>query len=296
MALMRAATAAVLLGLAANAALALPLWELTGTANRITLLGSIHILRETDYPLDPALADSLAAADVVIMELDLDDLDPTESAGLIASLALDPDGRNLQELIGGRSWQRATRDAQALGIDLAPLLPFEPWYAAVLVTQLRLAQLGFDPALGIEARMAGEARRAGKEIRGLETLAGQLGALDRLSAAAQREFFQSTIEEAATFGTEADRLIRAWKAGDLRALDRELLAPVRRQPDVYRSLIVERNVAFTAAILALADDGTDYLVIVGALHLVGADSVLRMLERRGLKSQPIGRGNRGNGD
>ena len=42
--------------LQAAAAPALPLWEITGTRNRIVLLGSIHFLRAADYPLAPAIA------------------------------------------------------------------------------------------------------------------------------------------------------------------------------------------------------------------------------------------------
>ena len=45
--------------LAAGSALALPLWEITGTRNHVVLLGSIHTLRPSDYPLDPAITAAL---------------------------------------------------------------------------------------------------------------------------------------------------------------------------------------------------------------------------------------------
>ena len=60
----------------APVAAALPLWELTNTSNRIRLLGSIHFLRAADYPLDPAITAAFDDADVVLMEIDMDDLDP----------------------------------------------------------------------------------------------------------------------------------------------------------------------------------------------------------------------------
>jgi hypothetical protein len=217
----------------------------------------------------------------------MDDLDPVASAGTIAALAQDGKGRTLEELLGPRAWKAASAEARALGLDLAPMAPFEPWYAAVAITQLRLAQLGFDPSLGIESRMAADARRTGKEIRGLETLEEQLGTLDRLSADAQREFLQSTLEEAGEVGEMADDMIAAWKAGDVAALDADLLGGVREQPEVYRALIVRRNQNFAAAIAALVDGQKDYLVVVGALHLVGPDSVLRLLERDGVASRQV---------
>ena len=275
------------LSLQVTAAPALPLWELTGTSNRITVLGSIHFLRADDYPLAPAIMSAFDQADIVLMEIDMDDLDPVASAQTIAVLARDPGGRTLPELLGAQAWKAASAEARALGLDLEPMAPFEPWYAAVVVTQLRLAQLGFDPSLGVESRMAADAERKGKEIRGLETLESQLGALDSLSADAQREFLQSTLEEAGEVGDMADDMIAAWKAGDVQALDADMLGSVRDQPEVYRALIVRRNRHFAEAIGELADGKKNYLVVVGALHLVGPDSVLRLLERDGHASRQI---------
>lgn len=276
--------------LQAAAAPALPLWEITGTRNRIVLLGSIHFLRAADYPLAPAIASAFDQADVVLMEIDMDDLDPAASARTVAALAQDTRGRTLPELLGPGAWKAASAEARELGLDLAPMTPFEPWYAAVVVTQLRLAQLGFDPSLGVESRMAADAQRLGKEIRGLETLESQLGALDSLSADAQREFLQSTLEEAGEVGDMADDMIAAWKAGDVRALDADLLGSVREQPEVYRALIVRRNEHFANAIGDLVNGRKNYLIVIGALHLVGPDSVLRMLERQGVASRQIGGG------
>jgi len=275
-------------GLFATAAPALPLWELTGTDNRIMVLGSIHFLRPADYPLAPAIMAAFDQADIVLMEIDMDDLDPVANAKTVAALAQDSKGRTLPELLGPGAWKAASAEARTMGLDLTPMTPFEPWYAAVVVTQLRLAQLGFDPSLGVESRLAADAQRLGKEIRGLETLESQLGALDNLSTDAQRQFLQSTLEEAGEVGDMADDMIAAWKAGDVKALDEDLLGGVRDQAEVYRALIVRRNEHFADAIGDLVDGKKNYLIVVGALHLVGPDSVLKMLERDGVASRQIG--------
>jgi uncharacterized protein YbaP (TraB family) len=273
--------------LATGSAVALPLWEIIGTRNHVLLLGSIHTLRPSDYPLDPAIAAALDEADVVYMELDMDDLDPAASASTIAALARDPRGRQLPELLGAAAWTGAVEQGKKIGMDLTTLAPFEPWYAAIVITQLRLAELGFDASSGVESHIVASAAESGKEIRGLETLEGQLKTLDALSPAAQRTFLELTLEEAASIGDEVDDMVAAWKAGDSPALEREMLDSVREQPEVYRNLILKRNEAFSRAIAGLANDSQDYLVVVGTLHLVGADSVLSMLAREGLKTRPV---------
>ncbi len=287
MSIKNAATLFITVWLAAGSVSAVPLWEITGTRNRVLLLGSIHTLRPSDYPLDPAITAALDEADIVYMELDMDDLDPAATAGTLAELARDPRGRQLPELLGPAAWSDALKQGQKIGLDLTPLVGFEPWYAAIIVTQLRLDQLGFDPSLGVESQIVVNASKSGKQIRGLETLAGQLQALDTLSPAAQRTFLQLTLEEAATIGDEVDALVSTWKAADAPALDREMLDSVRQQPEVYRSLIVRRNQAFSKAIARLANDTNDYLIVIGTLHLVGPDSVLNMLARDGLQTRPV---------
>lgn len=283
-----AARAFLILGFVWTAAApALPLWQLTGTSNRIMVLGSIHFLRAADYPLAPKITAAFAGADVVVMEIDMDDLDPVGNARTIAALARDSKGRLLPELLGAEAWRAASAQALGLGLDLKSLAPFEPWYAAIVVTQQRLTQLGFDQSLGVESTLTADAKRQGKEIRGLETLASQLGILDALSPEAQRGFLKSTLDEAAEVGDAADGMIADWKAGDVRALNADLLDSVRDQPELYRVLIVRRNEHFARAIGKLQNDPKNYLIVVGALHLVGPDSVLRMLARDGIRSIQI---------
>lgn len=277
----------------ATGAQAAPLWELTGTSNRIVLLGSVHLLRGGDDGLDPLIAEALDEAEVLVMELALDGLDPVESAATLVRLAVDPDGRTLDELLGAKAWTESLALADEVEIDLRQLAGFEPWYAAVMVTQLRLAQLGFDPALGVESRLTGEARSAGKEIRGLETLEDQLRTLDSLSAEAQRQFFLTTIGEAATVEDQIDDVVAAWRTGNTAALEKNLLEDIASQPEVYRNVVVDRNRHFATEIAGLANDRRDYLVVVGVLHLVGRDSVLAMLREAGHGTRQLGdRGNR----
>ena len=60
-------------------------------------------------------------------------------------------------------------------------------------------------------------------------------------------------------------------------------------PDLYRPLTVERNRKWIPQIEQLLDDRDDYLVVVGALHLVGTDSVIDLLERKGYKVKQLSR-------
>jgi uncharacterized protein YbaP (TraB family) len=266
---------------------ALPLWEIQGTANRIQLLGSIHFLRPDDYPLPAAISRAYDQADVLVMEVDLANLDPLKAQTVMQRLAIDPDGRSLQDALGARSFSAARTRAAALDIDLTGMQPYEPWFAALQITQLRLIQLGFEPGFGIEARLLQRAARDGKDIVGLETLEEQLSTLDSLPERAQHAFLLQTLEEAAEVELILNDVVRAWRNGDTPTLERELLTGMKDQPDLYQSVLVSRNRNWTEQIAGFARERKNYLIVVGTLHLVGEDSVLEMLEAAGYASRQI---------
>ena len=77
----------------------LAMWQIDGVNNSVYLLGSIHMLREEDYPLPSAIYTAYEEAEVLIMELDMDDLDPVADQALAIDLGLIKDGRALRDLM-----------------------------------------------------------------------------------------------------------------------------------------------------------------------------------------------------
>jgi hypothetical protein len=268
---------------------ALPLWEIQGTSNQIRLLGSIHFLRPQDFPLPEAITNALMDADVVIMELDLTTLNPITVQTVMLDKAIDPNGRSLEDLLDSRSYRKAQRLAAAVDIDLSTMRQYEPWYAALQITQLRLMQLGFDGSFGVETQILMQAIQHGKDLGGLETLEAQLDSMDSLPMDAQREFLMVTLEEAAAAGEMLDEIIDAWKSGDTAELEDNLLRDLSANSQLYDQLIVQRNRNWTKSIVSFTEDSRNYLIVVGALHLVGDDSVLKMLNDAGFSTRQIKR-------
>ncbi len=265
----------------------LPLWELEGGSNRVLLMGSVHFLRPSDYPLREGLQQAYDIADTLVMEIDMTKVDQMQSQATIAALSLDPEGRSLQDLVGETDYARAAELAGSINIPIMTFSQFEPWFAALSITQLRMVQLGFDPSWGVEAMLTRKAVTEGKSLGGLETLEEQLGFLDGLSASTQSTFLLQSLEDAATVQNEVEAIVEAWSNGDTAALETSLLKGVDDVPELYDALLVRRNRNWVAPIAALRDQPGNYLVIVGAMHLVGEDSVLAMLEEQGIGSRQL---------
>ena len=257
------------------------IWELQGRGGSVLLLGSIHMMRESDYPLPDNVTAAYGRSDKIIMELDMDDLDPIVAQSLITSIGMLDDGRSLRDVMGARDYERASRKLSTMGLELDMLAALKPWFVSITVMNLQMMSAGFLPQYGLEQFVTGLARRDGKPIEGLETMEYQLGVFDGLSEKTQTRMLLQTLDEAAELDSQLEVLTKAWRDGDQKRMARELAGSFDPYPDVYRDLVVTRNREWVDRLIEVADTGPDTLVVVGALHLVGRDSVVELLIDRG---------------
>ena len=285
---MKRLLAAGLLGLIASVGSAddsghpLTLWRADGANNSIYLLGSIHLLREQDHPLHNAIDAAFADADIIVMELDMDDLDPAYTQAAFNRAGVMTDGTTLKDLMGDGPYAQAEEAASVIDIPLDMLAQSEPWLAAITVELMALYRIGFNPMLGVEMTITNRATAAGKPIEGLETVDEQLDFLDSLPLDAQREMLLQTLIESAGLSESIDGMIDAWHHGDIETLERDLLSTIEQQPELHAALLVNRNRRWVETIAGWVDDDRNYLVVVGALHLVGEHGVPALLANRGI--------------
>ena len=273
---------------AAAAAGDLPLWLIEDADNRVWVLGSIHLLREQDYPLPEPMQAAYEDAETLVMELDMDALDAVSAAVAMSSRAVVPDGGTLASLMGAEAYARAKATAADAGIDLDRFRGTEPWYAALTITQMQLARHGYDPRYGVDAHLAARARDDGKPVDGLETFEEQIQFFDELPLDLQSDLLFEALSEIRDLAAGMNETVAAWRRGDGDYLADVLLQELRAYPELYDTLVVERNRRWAPRLAGLLEGDGDYLVIVGTLHLVGPDSVLEFLAARGLVATQVG--------
>jgi uncharacterized protein YbaP (TraB family) len=263
------------------------MWVAEGASNRVYVLGSVHLLRKQDHPLPSVIDEVYDDAETLYMELDMDDLDPLLMQATINRLGLLDEDTSLRDVMGDELYAEAAAAATDLDIPLEMLERAEPWFAAITVEQLALARIGFNPSYGVEMHLLQKASKDGKPIQGLESVEQQLGYLDGLSPGAQRDLLMQTLTEAAGMREIMDDLILAWRSGDIDYLGQTLLDDVSGYPELYETIVVSRNRLWADTIDELLERGEDYLVVVGALHLVGEDGVPQLLQRRGVRIEQM---------
>jgi hypothetical protein len=256
-------------------------WEVKGKHNIVYLLGSVHMLKAVDSALPPEALRAYAASKVLVMELDLNGAGDEALLDSSAELETLPEGQTLAEAIGPQLYAQLLARTQPLGLEPEVVSHFQPWFAALMVQQLELTKSGFDAAAGVDEQLALMAQADAKPIIGLETMDEQLGFFVHLSLEQQRQFLRSTLQDAATAESESNAVVSAWQHGDTVKLEQLLREGSKDSPDIYRLLTTDRNRRWLPKIVQLLNGDDNYLVIVGALHLIGHDGVVDLLQRQG---------------
>lgn len=269
------------------------LWKVSDADNAVYLLGSFHLLRESDYPLSEEVYEALEEAETVLFEIPPGDMASPQAAQAMLAAALRRDGTLLDSELPAdlaerlRGWIADNREALAAAqIPEYALQGLEPWFVGLLVSQLTLAELGMKPELGLDRHLAARAREQGKPTGGLETMDAAIAVLDGLSAEVQRQLLEESLQSAQS--AEALELHAGWRDGKLAVLERAAREMRERQPDLYRRINLERNSAWLEQLDArLRESREDTLAVVGALHLAGDDGLVERLRAKGYRVERV---------
>jgi uncharacterized protein YbaP (TraB family) len=258
-------------------------WEVTGKHNKLWLFGSVHVLHSSDMALPPVANQAYGESEVIVEELNIEEMigDAFSAAG--QRIQMLPEGQTLTAAVGPELYARLQQEARKLGLDLDFMQRMQPWFVALQIQSLRLMRAGFNPVNGVDMQIAIRARQDGKPLRGLETVADQMDIFAGLSMAEQREFLRGTLDEDDS-AAQLREITAAWRRGDVQMLGEELRKGAAEAPALFKKLTIDRNLRWLPEIeKMLQDRDRDYLVVAGALHMVGRDGLVELLRSKGYK-------------
>jgi hypothetical protein len=260
------------------------LWRVDGPKGRVFLFGSFHLLPANVKWRTPVLDSALNEAGVVVFETDLAGAqDPQVEQALIAKHGLLPPGQTLRGVLSTSTYAELERTATGLGIPPPSLAPLRPWLAAVTLGVQFVINQGFDPNNGVEQQVVAWAKANGKGVVSLETNESQLRVFADLTREQEIALLAVTLRQVRETPKMLGELLAAYRKGDLAALERILNIGFDDFPVLRRRILKDRHDKWLPRIEKMIADGRTYMIIVGAAHLVGPDSVIAMLRAKGVK-------------
>lgn len=263
------------------------LWKVKGDHNTMYLLGSIHVLSKHAYPLKPALERAFEDANQVVFEIDLTQFTPRSFRQEFKRTALYPSRQSLSKKLSPGTIELLKSVLPDYGLTLDKVERFKPWFLAEWLSSRALEMAGFSDRLGVDFYFYHKAKAAGKPVLGLETLRDQAQIFDSFNDQESELYLVSTISGLPAYAVMVGRLVDAWKDGDVGLLDQLLNQDKRSDPTTHDVLFSKRNSKWMPEIERFAHESENYLIIVGAGHLVGDDGVVAQLKRAGYSVQQL---------
>lgn len=263
------------------------LWKVEGKSNTVYLLGSIHLLKESDYPLPGVIENAFTNSKVAAFETDIGEMESPEAQMKLLSKATLPPGETLEQQLSPKVYGAFTNYAREAGLPTPMLARFKPAMAALTLVLIESQKLGLNPEAGVDRHFFRRAREDGKEIVPLETLDFQISLLTDLSKAEGELFMKTTLKEIGETKKLFREMIEAWRTGDAAGLEKLLNEAKRDAPALFKQFVTDRNERWVAKIEELMRGGRNVIVIVGAGHLVGSKSVPELLAKKGLKMSQL---------
>jgi uncharacterized protein YbaP (TraB family) len=260
-----------------------PLWKIEGKSATVYLLGSVHFLKKENYPLAAPIEAAFERAKVVVFETDMDALEKPELKMKLLSKSTLPEGQTLRDQLSPKLYDQLSAQLKETGLPAEFVEKFKPGMAATLITVFEVQKLGLDPKLGVDQHFHQLARKAGKEIIGLEVPGFQVDLITGFSRQEGEAVLKSTLKDVSTLKQKLGQLLKSWQTGDMKTVANLLNESMEDHPELYKRLVVDRNKRWVPKIEELVRGDKDAIIIVGAGHLAGKQSVIELLEKNGLK-------------
>ncbi|WP_315905428.1 TraB/GumN family protein [Vibrio fluvialis] len=263
-----------LIWLFASALHAEPLyWQATNGSLQITLLGAIHVGAPSMYPLPKPIYKALNQADGLIIEADV---------RKDQNVVYPQNQPSSKQVLTKEQLFMLDKIAKQLELEPLGLRQAPPWQSALSIQFRQLQQLGFNPGEGVDLTLMYKATANNIAVIPLETVQFQIDALTRQPDAG-KEMLTEIIDDWEKSEAMTRCMIDSWVAGDQQNLE-NMMKLNEYSNELEQTLVTNRNRDWVNKLTSgqfLPNPNGRYLMVVGALHLVGHDNLLELLSQKG---------------
>ena len=264
------------------------LWVVRDKDTTVYLFGTVHALKPHLGWFDSAVKKAFDASKELVLEIPLPEpKDAQATQATVLSLATATGTTPLTQRLPEANRAAYAAALTKLGVPPAALDRFQPWFAAVTMSQIQLQKSGFAATEGAEMTLDQAAKASGKPVSGLETIQQQLGYFHDLPEHDQIAFLLESVKDIDKFDSTINAMLDRWKAGDAEGLSKLMNDDLTSQANLYKVLLVDRNKRWADWIDARMKQPGVVFIAVGAGHLAGKDSVQMQLAKHHLRAVRI---------
>ncbi|MDU5274486.1 MAG: TraB/GumN family protein [Peptoniphilus lacydonensis] len=260
-------------------------YEINNKNNKVYMLGSIHVGRNSLYPIDNNIVKSLKNSDKIYMEIDLTD---QEKIAEMQEKIYYKDGRNLKDDLGEELYERVLDIFKNFGMTEDQVKSIKPW--AIYNT------LSIDPNretatsdYGVESYFLALSLLNKIEIDELESVEFQSDLLSNFDKESYISMIKNLTYEIEKNGykninAQLDKMIDVWEKGDKDKMKILLSTNGDKAAEKFNEALLsdrDKNMAKKIDTLLKEDGKNTYFILIGSAHLVPENSVTGILKSMG---------------
>lgn len=251
-------------------------WMAQDSQRQFILLGSIHAGHPSLYPLPQAFLNHWRSANALVVEANI--LAPNQAR-------INPAIPLTENLLSTEEKTALLDTARKAGLKVTPLLKSPPWLAAIQLQMKMADNAGLSPAHGIDMTLLRRAEKDQLPIKELESVQQQITLMEQLDDHG-KDLLMATVGEWEQLESQLQCMISAWQAGDLAQLQR-IFDDSHYSAKTDELLIYARNRDWANQMASEYYPPGKYLVVVGAMHLLGPQGLPALLSHQGFTLEPL---------
>ena len=258
-----------------------PVWRITKGGNVLYLGGSIHTLRDTDFPLPDRFDYAYSKSDMLVIETDIDQMSTAEVQEYLLYNSLFMDGRTLKTVLNPQVYKMLAQACNRYGFPLTGDVEYiKPSMVVNILTVMQIQELGFMET-GVDQYYYDKAKNDNKPVAFLESVESQIDVIVSMGEGYEDEYVMYSLLDMDNTEEGIQALVAEWKTGEKSIAEESLYEMIDEWPSLYKSMITDRHDVWFPQIDQLLSSEKTCFIIVGFLHLPGPYGLLQYLESKG---------------
>jgi len=251
-----------------------PVYRISRNGNELFIGGSVHILRETDFPLPVEFDYAYSVSDVLVIETDVDQLqNPEVTQYLLENMYL-PDKQTLRTVLSPQTYEMLSQALDEFGMPIMMFETMKPSMVVNVLSTLQIESIGFEQ-LGVDFYYFDKARAENKPVAFLESVQVQIDTIVSVGEGYEDDYVRYSLQDMGDTNGDIEALVAQWRSGITTNVGAELDEMINDWPLIYKAMITDRHDAWFPQLEQFLASGKTYFVIVGYAHLPGPDGILQ---------------------
>ncbi len=255
-------------------------WKVSKNNEHIYIGGTVHILPLSEFPLPNEFLLAYQQSDAIVLEAKLPEPTDLNFQAMMLEKMSYQQGKKLSDVLSKQTYAQLANYLSGLGANLAVLNTFKPGFIVSMMTMME-AKKSQVSGEGVDAYFNQLALKDNKRIDYLESADFQLNMLASMGVGHEDKFINSNLRQMKSFKSMFNKLLSAWRVGDVTALETVVISPMQDDKKSFKRLISDRNKNWITHIEKMFTDHDREFVLVGVGHLIGRENVLSLLKAKG---------------